>query len=163
VMAGLGWKLTQDTGSAQSTHAFDRPLEVALLAGQTIVNSFSSPKSLAISAELRWRLGSVLRVSAAYVNEGDSRLARRNGTMAEGWLEPSFFGDRLTFGVGVGGYLAIDHHQPKGAGRALSGVVTTTTSWNVASSWVARASWVRIVTNYNRDSDILLMGVGYRL
>ena len=162
-MVGFGWKLAQDHGTEESTRAFARPWEVTLLAGQTIVNSFSSPKSLATSAELRWRWGSVLRVSASYVNEGDDRIIRRNGTLAEGWLEPSFFDDRVTFGVGVGGYLSIDHHQPEGAGRSLSGVVTTTTSWNIVSSWVVRASWHRIVTNYNRDSDILLMGIGYRL
>ena len=160
--AGFGWNMDQDHEADESTHAFSRPVEVTLLTGQTIVNSFSSPKSVASSAELRWRWDSVLRVSASYVNEGDARLVRRNGTIAEGWLEPSFFRDRVTFGVGVGGYLSIDHYRA-GAGRALSGVVTTTASWNPFGSWVARVAWHRIVTNYNRDSDILLAGIGYRL
>jgi hypothetical protein len=40
--------------------------------------------------------------------------------------------------------------------------VTLTASHRVGRHWVARLSWSRIVSKYDRDSDIILVGAGYR-
>jgi hypothetical protein len=163
LLLGVGYRLRQDT--AQDVRETDRDYhaELTLLGGATIVNSFSSERAVASSLELRRRFGNVVRVSAALLNEGDARLIRRNGTLLEAWLEPSFFRGRLTLGAGGGGYVAIDRYHPNVNGRKASGIVSLTTSYHLAPRWLARLSWHRVVSDYDKDADILLLGAGYNL
>ena len=44
----------------------------------------------------------------------------------------------------------------------VSGIVTLTASYRFHPHWDLRTSWYRIVTSYDRDTDVLLGGVGYR-
>ena len=103
--------------------------------------------------------GPVVRASIGWLNEGDARLIRRDGVVVQGWLEPSFYRDRFTIGVGYGAYLAVDRYRPDK--RDLMGILSTTASYHVAPYWVARFSWHRIVSRNDRDSDIILLGAGY--
>jgi len=36
-----------------------------------------------------------------------------------------------------------------------------TASYRFMPRWTVRLSWNRVVTNYNSDSDIVLVGIGY--
>jgi hypothetical protein len=65
-------------------------------------------------------------------------------------------------GIGLGAYVAIDEYRAGEREARASGVITMTTSYRLRDSWVGRFSWSRIVTNYDRDADILLLGIGYR-
>jgi hypothetical protein len=81
--------------------------ELTLFAGVTIVNSFDSESAPAASVEYRHAFGPLLKASVALMREGDAQLLRRDGLIVQGWLEPSFSGERFTLGVGVGGYVAV--------------------------------------------------------
>jgi hypothetical protein len=163
--AGIGYRLEQDGSfSANSTaRGWERRShEAALYAGKTIINSLESEadNSPARSVEYRHAFGPVLRGSLAWLNEGDARLIRRNGVLAQAWLEPGFHGDRFTLGLGFGGYLAVDHYREDG--RDLLGVLSTTASYHFAHGWLGRITWHRIASRHDRDSDIILLGAGYR-
>ena len=163
LLAGIGYRAEQDASFASNAAARewrDRRDEVVVAVGQTIVNSFESQSSVAKSIEYRHAFGPVLRGTVALLSEGDARLIRRNGVVAQAWLEPSFYRDRFTLGLGFGGYFAVDEYQAR-SHHAL-GVLTTTMSYHFARGWVGRASWHRISSNYDRDSDIILLGLGYR-
>jgi len=41
-------------------------------------------------------------------------------------------------------------------------MLSTTFSYHFAHGWVGRLTWHRVSSNYDRDSDILLAGVGFR-
>jgi hypothetical protein len=163
-LVGLGWKLDQDGAAiydeARGGGAAKRN-ELTLFLGQTIVNSFESEHSVASSLEYRRAFTPVIRGSVAWINEGDARLIRRNGVTAQGWLEPSFSGDRFSLGVGAGAYIAVDQYRQGDHGAFASGIITMTTAYHWRD-WTARFSWHRIVSNYDRDSDIMLLGVGRR-
>lgn len=163
VVAGVGYRLEQD-GSFASNSAWSastsRRNELVLLAGQTIVNSFESQSAHASSVEYRRAFGPVLRGSVSLINEGDARLIRRNGVVAQAWLEPSFSNDTFTLGLGFGPYFAVDSHNA--SDRHVLGLLTTTFSYHFPRGWVGRFSWHRSVSGYDRDSDILLFGAGYR-
>ena len=134
--------------------------EVVVTAGQTIVNSFESQNSAAKSVEYRYGFTPVLRGSLAWMNEGDARLIRRNGVVAQAWFEPGFYGDRFTLGLGYGAYLAVDsYHADR---HEVQGILSTTFSYHLARGWLGRVTWHRIVSTYDRDSDIILLGLGYR-
>jgi hypothetical protein len=57
-------------------------------------------------------------------------------------------------------YYAVDEYHS--AGRKAQGILSTTFSYNIAGGLLVRATWHRIVSTYDRDSDIILIGVGYR-
>jgi hypothetical protein len=161
--AGIGYRLRPDTASGPGSDvdgAIHRN-EVTLYYGKTVVNGLSSPESPAWAAEYRHAFTPTVRASLAFVNEGDARLIRRSGGILEGWLEPGFYSGRFTVGIGAGIYAAIDKYRPT-FGRHLSGIVTMTTSYRFLDRVDARFDWHRIVTDYDRDTDIVLFGLGYR-
>ena len=43
-----------------------------------------------------------------------------------------------------------------------AGIFTMTASYRIGREWAARFSWSRVLSNYDRDTDLLLLGVGYR-
>ena len=136
--------------------------------GRTIVNSYESEQGRASAIEYRHGLGRHIDVSVALINEGDARLVRRWGVSAQVWgVREVLASDRLILGVGFGPYLAIDRHRSptaaEGATTRFSWMVTATASYRFASQWDARFSWNRITSTYNRDTDLLLFGIGYRV
>jgi hypothetical protein len=139
--------------------------ELTLFVGRTAVNSFNSEHSLARSIEYRRGLWRNLDWTVSWLNEGDSRLVRRNGICTQLWGVRAFFDDRLALGVGGGAYITIDNYNKTSANEGdelLSGITTLTASYRIDPHWALRASWNRIVTNYDRDTDVLLGGIGYR-
>jgi hypothetical protein len=166
LLLGIGYRL----GGSNSGDGDGLPPagknEVALLLGQTIVNSFNAEHAVAKSMEYRLAFGRSLRASLAWIDEGDARLIRRNGVALQGWLEPEFLDKRFTVGIGFGPYVAIDQYrnpdQGENGGTRISGILTMTTSYRFGQRWLARFSFNRIVTKYDRDSDMFLLGVGYR-
>jgi hypothetical protein len=163
---GIGYKLDQDGQSIYKDFGAQRLAakrdEVTLFAGGTIVNSFESENSFAKSIEYRHTFGPVLRGTIAWMNEGDARLIRRNGIITQAWLEPSFSGDKFTLGIGAGAYIAVDEYREGDHGAFASGVFTMTASLRFGREWVGRFSWNRILSNYDRDTDIIVFGAGYR-
>ena len=103
--------------------------------------------------------------TVAWLYEGDNRLFRRDGLTTQLWAVRDFLDDRVALGIG-GAYIVLDHYsnQPEtsGANRSLSGVVTLSGSYRFHPHWHMRTSWNRIVTDYNRDTDVILGGIGYR-
>ena len=160
---GAGYRLEQDGSfkrNATTNGWKDRNDEIVLMAGQTIVNSFESQNSVAKSVEYRYGFTPVLRGAIGWVSEGDARLIRRDGVIAQGWFEPSFYEDRFTLGLGYGAYFAVDEYHS--GPRKVQGILSTTFSYHIARGWLGRITWHRIASTYDRDSDILLLGVGYR-
>ena len=163
LLFGAGYRLEQDGSfkrNATTNGWKDRNDEIVLMAGQTIVNSFESQSSLAKSVEYRYGFTPVLRGAIGWVAEGDARLIRRGGIIAQGWFEPSFYEDRFTLGLGYGAYFAVDEYHS--GPRKVQGILSTTFSYHVARGWLGRITWHRIASTYDRDSDIILLGVGYR-
>ncbi|HUQ28564.1 MAG TPA: hypothetical protein VM051_08230 [Usitatibacter sp.] len=163
VMVGAAYELDQD-GSLRR-NAPDRAFgphesEIAVMAGQTIVNSFQSEGARSYVVEYRRTLRPAVRVTLGLMNEGDARLIRRNGVAGLLWLEPSFGDDRFTLGLGLGPYVAIDSYA--GSEPRVQALIGTTFSYRFAGAWTARVSWYRVSSNYDRDSDIITAGIGYR-
>lgn len=72
----------------------------------------------------------------------------------------------LTLGVGAGPYLSITQNDDlpqnrTGDGR-FSGLVSLSASYRFTNRWLARLTWNRLVTRYDRDADIIAAGVGMR-
>jgi len=168
-LAGIGYHFEPalkplDTKAARSQQ--EMPNEVSLLAGQTIVNSFESQKSLAAAVEYRRHLSRHFDATVAGLYEGDNRLVRRDGLMTELWITQELIDDTLNVGAGGGPYFNLGrYHNPfqgRGADQFLSGIISLTGSYRFTPHWALRATWNRVVTSYERDTDVILGGIGYR-
>jgi hypothetical protein len=161
---GIGYRGLSDIHDADSEVAEGfASNEIVGSYGKTVTNSFNSSSHTARAEAIDYRrqIWSELRVSVGFLNEGDTRLIRRNGITAEGWLEPSFNSGLWSIGAGFGFYTAIDKYRAA-PGRHVSDVVSATLSLRPVGNFDIRLLWHRIVTDYNRDADILLWGLGYR-
>lgn len=143
--------------------------ELSVYLGQTVVNNPGSPKSVATCIEYRRGLLRYLDFSTAWLNEGDNALIRRNGALAQFWLVRSFLDDHLSLGGGFGGYIAIDKRKiansAQGGSSFASGVMSVTASvrdFGFYPDLSLRFVMNRIITNYDKDTDIFLLGLGYR-
>ncbi|MFX1676250.1 hypothetical protein PWR63_29015 [Paraburkholderia sp. A2WS-5] len=171
VMLGVGYQLdAPDTpgprdwavgSTKKTTHN-----EVAVYLGKTIVNSTSSPGAFGGAIEYRRGLAKYVDWTVGYIHEGSSAVARRDGIASQLWLTRAFLNDAVTLGVGAGAYYAIDEHEnsrsPGPGAGTFSGIVTIAGSYRFSQHWDARLEWNRVVTSYNRDTDIILGGIGYR-
>ncbi len=77
-----------------------------------------------------------------------------------------FFDHRLALGAGLGPYVSIDRYREPRPGEAgnttVSAMVTASAAWRLTQHFFLRGSWNRVASNYNRDSDVVLLGLGYR-
>ena len=138
--------------------------EITVLAGRTIVNSYLSEHALAAAIEYRRRLGRFVEGTAALLDEGKNDQIDRGGGTVQLWLVKDILDDRVSIGIGGGGYYARDreHRTHEGAGNYfLTGIGSLTTSYRIAREWRVRATWSRVHTHYNRDTDLILVGPAY--
>ncbi len=170
VMVGLGYQLEPVAGKGLQAAA---PLaartpgdEITALLGVTIVNSFQSESYAAGAIEYRHGLGRHMDVTLSLLDEGDPTLIRRRGVAAQIWGVREFLpGNRLELGIGIGPYVATDKRfvaSNGGGDSKRSWIVSATAAYKLDSRWKARVTWNRVNTNYDRDTDLILFGVGYR-
>lgn len=172
VMLGVGYVLEPVSNRGPQSAApgqIDKTTnnEVTASIGYTIVNSYSSEVDTARSIEYRRGLSRYVDVSVGLLNEGDPRLIRRTGIVAQIWgVREVLASDRLVLGIGFGPYLAIDrYHSPapgEGGNGKLSWLFSAMAAYRLSDNWNARVSWNRTTTRYNRDTDVILFGLGYR-
>ncbi|WP_416048758.1 hypothetical protein [Cupriavidus basilensis] len=135
--------------------------ELTVFGGTTIINNFDSPSGTAFAVEYRRGILPYVDLTATYLNEGDARVVRRQGVAAQAWLVRPFFNDHLTLGIGLGPYVARDRDEGGGITHTL-GLFTMSASYRISRSWTSRFSWHRTVTTNSRDSDVMVLGLGYR-
>lgn len=136
--------------------------EVSIFLGPVIVNSFDSEKNMAKSIEYRQGLSKYVDWSVAWVDEGDADLINRRGGAAQLWLTRSFFEESLIWGFGGGPYVFEDKEKDSGSEIGIAGLVSVSGSYRLSEKWLTRVSWSRVVSDYDRDTDIILFGFGYR-
>lgn len=140
--------------------------ELTLFGGQSVVNTFISPTALAYAAEYRQGLLPHIDWTASAIYEGDPEIIRRSGLAAQAWAVNTFFNDRVSVGAGLGPYVYLDHKHPARTGgrvpAALAPLISLTFSVRLSDRWLARLMFDRVMSTYNRDSDIFLLGLGYR-
>jgi len=149
IQVGIGYKLEDQTefqpaGEARRGAINPSTREITVFLGTTIVNSFESEQDQARSIEYRSGLGRHVDWTIAWLDEGDSRLVRRNGVTTQLWLMRSFFLDSFLIGAGAGIYYGVDKYrenQPNEEGdEAVSLIVTATASYRVSKQWLTRVS-----------------------
>lgn len=170
---GIGYWFGQDRkptkgalGDAPPEQAYVTPSELTLFGGKSIVNTFFSQNAVAWGLEYRRGVRPHVDWTVTGIHEGDPKIVRRNGVATQGWLVNTFFDRRVSVGIGLGPYIYIDRRHPSTQVRwspaAAAVLVSLSASTRLSAHWDARAVFNRVTTDYNRDSDVLLVGLGYR-
>lgn len=167
LIAGIGYRLdrTATRPTRGTSQVVTSQNEVTGFIGLTVDNSYNSDNTFAQSVEYRRRLNHFAEWTAAWLNEGDSSCLGRNGPLSQIWLARGFYDDRLSLGIGVGPYLAFDDYETKGRERHITVLVpvgTMTGVYRFDEKWGVRVSWNRVVSHYDRDSDVVMAGVSRR-
>jgi hypothetical protein len=140
--------------------------ELTAFVGQSVVNTFLSQKARAWAGEYRRGILPHIDWTASAIYEGDPEIIRRSGVATQLWFVNTFLDDRVAFGGGLGPYVFLDHKHPASARSkypaAVAPLASLTCSVRLSEHWIARAVFDRVASNYNRDSDIFLLGLGYR-
>ena len=172
VMLGLGYWFGRDLkpvagklGDAQALKEYVTQNELTAFGGQSVVNTFLSEKALAYALEYRRGLAPHLDWTVTAIYEGDPTIIRRNGLATQLWAVNTFFNESVFVGAGIGPYLFIDHKHPVTGQKipaTFAPLVSLTFGKRLTEHWVARVTWDRVITSNSRDSDIFLIGLGYR-
>lgn len=163
LLVGMGYELKNvpDHERQKTERAGDRLLMV--LGGQAIVNSFESERARAYGIEYRDTVTQNMEWSVAALNEGRVGLAERRGAVAQLWLLRPFT-DRTVLELGGGGYLMRDRIDRDNAFEPsrthLVPIATIGMRYRMSPDWRAQLSWSRVITDYHRDSDVILVGIG---
>lgn len=141
--------------------------EVMLFVGQTVVNSPQDQKGIASGIEFRKGIVRHLDWTLTWLNEGDPEVIRRNGLASQLWLVDSYLDDRLVIGAGAGGYFFVDTKRPPTPGkegtRDFAFLLSLTAGYRFGDRWFARFNWNRVLVDYNTDTDVFVLGAGYRI
>jgi hypothetical protein len=152
-------------GHAPEEKGYVSGTEVTAFAGQSVVNNFFSPSARAYAVEYRRGLLAHLDGTAALIYEGDPELVRRSGLAIQAWAVNTWFRDQISVGIGFGPYLYIDRRHVIQADRSNPRVLplaSLTIAQRISDHLVARLIFHRVASNYNRDADILLLGLGWQ-
>jgi len=140
--------------------------ELTILAGSSVLSAFDRDDAVATGLEYRRQLWRYVDWTVAWLYEADAHAYRRNGLMTELWAVRPLAADRLVVGIGAGPYVVLDHNddsQAQATGeRAVSAVVSLTGTYRFLPHWDVRATWHRLLTNYDQDADVILAGIGFR-
>jgi hypothetical protein len=169
-LAGVGYQLDAPPvqgPDVRGTHQPERTTdnELTLLGGETIVNIAGRGKSAAVALEYRRGIWRYLEVTAGALYEGKSELIDRYGLTAQVWLAKRFLDDNMSLGAGFGPYFAVDElrgGRTSGHNVYVSKIASISGSLRLSEHVDLRATFDRIITAYDRDSDIFLGGFGYR-
>ncbi|WP_148218008.1 hypothetical protein [Opitutus terrae] len=169
---GVGYRLWDEPKAIGKTErdpevAVRRSLdhELTLYGGRTIVNASVGEGATAVSLEYRRHLTPAIDWTLSWLNEGDPEAVRRQGLTTQLWLGRRFWNERLVLGFGGGIYYAVDRERadpPADDPENLMPIVSPTIGYRFGERWIARFVWHRAISDYHRDSDVFLAGIGRR-
>ncbi|MES2756256.1 MAG: hypothetical protein V4693_02690 [Pseudomonadota bacterium] len=163
IVVGMGYELRDVPEEVRERN--QAPGDRMLIAqfGQAIVNSFESERARAHGLQYRGTVTQNMEWSTSYLNEGRVGLVQRRGVTAQLWLLRPFT-DRTVIELGGGAYLMRDRINRSSALEEsttnLVPIVTIGARYRLSPDWRAQLSWSRVITEYHRDSDVLLLGIG---
>jgi hypothetical protein len=138
----------------------DARSEITPMIGFSIVNNFNSPQGAAWGIEYRYHYTPYVDFTVSALDEGDSGVTKRRGLTAQAWLTRDFLDHQAAVGIGLGPYFAHDDDE-SGSQNSVLGLLTMTVTWRWSEHWLSRYYWYRTVTTDGRDTDVMMLGLGY--
>lgn len=170
-LVGVGYRLWKEAAALSTPGKGDRPArttgyEVMPFLGQVVMNSPGNEPGIGAGIEFRMGIDEHLDWTVTLLREEVSGTLDRTGLGTQIWLVDAFLARRVTLGFGAGLYSFVDFDSPPGSGESrnldIAGLLTVTTSYRFSDRWFTRFNWNRVMSNDSRDTDLFLLGIGYR-
>jgi hypothetical protein len=101
--------------------------------------------------------------SVIAMSEGKVDAAERRGVSAQLWLLRPFT-ERTVLEMGVGAYAMrdqLDRTDPNAERENhVAPIASIGMRYRISDNWRAQLTWSRVITSYERDSDVFLLGAG---
>jgi hypothetical protein len=130
--------------------------------GWRVSNTRISKQTLAEGLEYRRSLLRHVEASASFMYEGAPGDVQRTGVIPELWAVDQFPDCyNVTVGIGMGAYFYLYRKGEPSSPGAAGGMASPMIAYRIGDGpWSVRMVWNRIITNYNRDSDVWMLGLG---
>jgi hypothetical protein len=160
LMVGVGYQFNGVKGDKLHLEGPSTDDTLTVLGGQGITNSTSSERSTVAALEYRRAAGRYVDWTVTAIDEGTAAQSKRSGLASQLWLIRSL-SRKVEIGMGAGFYF--NDKVPDGEGQRShkAGLVSIASRYHLARRIVGEVSWNRVVTDYHRDADLLLIGLGY--
>ena len=163
LLVGLGYELRDVPRRDRLDNADSGDNLVMLLAGRSIVNSFKSETATSSGIEYRHTVNPNVEWSVIAMDEGKVGVAHRRGVSSQVWLLRPFT-ERTVLEMGLGAYAMrdqLDRNDPAADRRTrVAGLASIGMRYRINDTWRAQLTWSRVITDYERDSDVFLLGAG---
>jgi hypothetical protein len=163
LLFGAGYELRNLPREIRLQNAEKGDNLLMLLAGRSIVNSFKSETATSTGLEYRRTVNPNVEWSVILMNEGKVDAAERKGVSAQVWLLRPFT-ERTVLEMGFGAYAMrdqLDRTDPNAERENhVAPIASIGMRYRISDDWRAQLTWSRVITNYERDSDVFLLGVG---
>lgn len=163
LMIGMGYELGHVPRALRLENADTGDNLVMALAGRSIVNSFKSETATATGLEYRRTLNPNVEWSVILMDEGKVEAADRKGVSTQLWLLRPFT-ERTVLQMGFGAYAMRDQLDRADANddreTRVAPIASIGMRYRISERWRAQLTWSRVITNYERDSDVFLLGAG---
>ncbi|MES2148696.1 MAG: hypothetical protein V4508_02780 [Pseudomonadota bacterium] len=164
ILVGLGYELQNLPASTEQRNAEAGKDVLTYMAGQAIVNSFQSERAHATSLEYRRIINPNMEVSAAWLADGIFGSGGRRGISSQVWLIKPLT-EHFVLEMG-GGLYAMDDgldraNLPNESRGHIVPLASVGVRYRISRGWRAQLTWTRVITDYHRDSDVLLTGIGF--
>jgi len=160
VMVGVGYQFNGVKGDKLHLDGPSTDDTLTLMAGQGITNSVSSETGRVTALEYRRAIGRYVDWTVTAIDEGKRERGQRNGVATQLWLIRSLT-PKVELGMGAGPYLNVKVPEGEGQRSHKAGLVSVASRYHIARRIVAELSWHRVITDYHRDADLLMLGAGY--
>jgi hypothetical protein len=163
LVVGVGYELGSTSRAARAENAAAGDNTILLLRSRSIVNSLNSEQSSGGAIEYRRTVHENLELSAMILNEGKVGTLDRKGVVTQAWLMRPLT-ERTILELGAGAYTMRDKTDRNDAAQDdtthVAPIVSVGVRYRFNPTLRAELTWSRVITNYHRDSDLFLLGMG---
>jgi hypothetical protein len=163
LMFGAGYELRNVPQGIRLQNAEKGDNLLMALGGRSIVNSFKSETATSYGLEYRRTVNPNVEWSVILMSEGKVDAAERKGVSGQLWLLRPFT-ERTVLEMGFGAYAMhdqLDRTDPNATReRHVAPIASIGMRYRISDTWRAQLTWSRVITNYERDSDVFLLGAG---
>jgi hypothetical protein len=139
--------------------------QIALMTGESAVNTPGNVRAVASDLEYRRELGKSIDLTVSGIDEGKNKFTNRAGIAPELWYRQDVLDNRLSFSIGAGVYAGFDgrkENEGSSSDKFAAGIISTSSDFKITDHLDARLTWHRVLSSYNRDADVVVAGIGYR-
>lgn len=163
LLVGVGYELGSTARANRLENAAPGDNTILVMRSRSIVNSLNSEQSSGGAIEYRRTINENLELSAMLLNEGKVETLDRKGLVTQAWLMRPLTA-RTILELGAGAYTMHDKTDRDDPAQQdtthVAPIVSVGARYRFNPTLRAELTWSRVITNYHRDSDLFLLGMG---